>query len=209
MSARSTAAPLWLAAALVPMIASQLVRLHQTDPAAWCFYDYAGRIGALAVLLAIPSARAVAFQRQQMPASQWGAALTIVVGLALAFLFFEKWLRPTINAAIPGTALGVYPVLHGWLYVFDLVVGLALAAYHEEIVFRRVARQVFQRWLGDGYAMVIATSLLFAAYHWWSGIGNICSAFLVGVGLMLAYRRLGALWPVVLAHYLMDITAFI
>src|SRR4029078_9443315 len=209
MPTRYTAAPLWLAAALIPMIASQLVRLHQTDLATWYFCDYAGRIGALAVLLAMPSARAVAFQRQQMPASQWGAALTIVVGLVLANFFFEKWLTPTINAAIPGTALGMYPVSHGWLYVFDLIVGLVLVAYHEEIVFRRVARHVFQKWLGDGYAMIVATSLLFAAYHWWAGIGNICFAFLLGVGLMLAYKRLGALWPVMLAHYLMDIAAFI
>jgi len=103
----------------------------------------------------------------------------------------------------------MYPVSHGWLYAFDLIVGLVLVAYHEEIVFRRVARHVFQKWLGDGYAMIVATSLLFAAYHWWSGIGNICSAFLLGVGLMLAYKRLGALWPVMLAHYLMDIAAFI
>src|SRR5438067_1769428 len=99
MSARSAAAPLWLAAALVPMIASQLVRLHQIDPAAWCFCDYAGRIGALAVLLAMPSARAVAFQHQQMPASQWDATLKIVIGLVLANFFFVKWLTPTINAA--------------------------------------------------------------------------------------------------------------
>jgi uncharacterized protein len=56
--------------------------------------------------------------------------------------------------------------------------------------------------------MVVVTSLLFAAYHWWSGIGNICSTFLLGVVLMLAYRRLGTLWPVVLAHYFMDIAAF-
>jgi len=144
-----------------------------------------------------------------MPASQWGVVLKIIVGLVLANFLFVKWLTPTINAAIPGTALGLYPVPHGWLYAFDLVVGLALVAYHEEILFRRVARHVCQTWLGDGLAMIVATSVLFAAYHWWSGIGNICSAFLLGVGLMFAYRRLGALWPVVLAHYFMDIAAFV
>jgi membrane protease YdiL (CAAX protease family) len=48
--------------------------------------------------------------------------------------------------------------------------------------------------------MIVVTSLFFAAYHWPSGIGNICVAFLLGVGLMLGYRRLESLWPVVLAH---------
>ena len=92
---------------------------------------------------------------------------------------------------------------------FDFIVGLAIVAYHEEIVFRRMARHAFLPLLGDGVAMVMVTSLLFAAYHWWSGIGNITVAFLLGIALMLAYQRLKVLWPVVTAHYLMDVVAFI
>jgi membrane protease YdiL (CAAX protease family) len=57
--------------------------------------------------------------------------------------------------------------------------------------------------------MVMMTSLLFAAYHWWSGIGNITVVFLLGIALMLVYRSLNALWPVVVAHYLIDVVAFI
>jgi hypothetical protein len=49
---------------------------------------------------------------------------------------------------------------------------------------------------------------LFGAYHWWTGIGNIVEAVLIGVLLMLFYRRSGALWPVVLARYLTDIVDF-
>jgi hypothetical protein len=44
-------------AALVPMVVSQIVRLEQSDPATWISWDYAGRVGALAVLGAIASAR--------------------------------------------------------------------------------------------------------------------------------------------------------
>jgi uncharacterized protein len=86
---------------------------------------------ALAVLLAIPLARAVAFQHEQLPTSQWEVALKIVVGLVLANFFLGMSFTRMINSAIPATALGVYPVPHGWLYAFDLVVGLALVAYHE------------------------------------------------------------------------------
>jgi uncharacterized protein len=53
-----------------------------------------------------------------------------------------------------------------------------------------------------------AGSILFGAYHWWTGIGNIVEAVLIGVLLMLFYRRSGALWPVVFAHYLTDIVDF-
>ena len=90
----------------------------------------------------------------------------------------------------------------------DAVFGLALVAYSEEIVFRRCARHLFQIYLNDGYAMVVVTSILFGAYHWWTGIGNIIEAVLIGILLMLFYRRSAALWPVVLGHYVTDIVDF-
>lgn len=207
---RALVAPLlWLAAALAPMVASQLMRLAQTDAMAWLFWDYMSRLGALAVLVAIPSARLVAFQHEELRPPQWDSALKIVIGLVLAHYLFSGWLASLINALIPGTILGTYPILQGSLHVFDLIAGIALAAYHEEIVFRRVARYAFKPSLGDGPMMVFVTSLLFGAYHWWSGIGNITGAFLCGIALMLAYQRLQALWPLVVAHYLMDLAAFI
>jgi membrane protease YdiL (CAAX protease family) len=56
--------------------------------------------------------------------------------------------------------------------------------------------------------LVIATSVLFAAYHWWTGFGNVVEAFVMGILLMLFYRRSVALWPVVLGHYLTDFVDF-
>jgi membrane protease YdiL (CAAX protease family) len=81
-------------------------------------------------------------------------------------------------------------------------------AYSEEIVFRRCARSAFQGYFKDDWVLVVVSSLLFGAYHWWTGIGNIAEAVLIGVLLMLFYRRSIALWPVVLAHYLTDIVDF-
>jgi hypothetical protein len=66
MVGRVIPAPLWFVAALVPMVVSQLVRLQQSDLAAWIFWDYAGRLGALAVLGAIPAARKVAFRHERL-----------------------------------------------------------------------------------------------------------------------------------------------
>ena len=42
MSLRAIPARVWFVAALVPMVASQIVRLQQSDPATWMFWDYAG-----------------------------------------------------------------------------------------------------------------------------------------------------------------------
>ena len=75
-------------------------------------------------------------------------------------------------------------------------------------MFRRCALHLFRICLNDGYVLVVVTSILFGAYHWWTGIGNIVEAALMGALLMLFYRRSAALWPVVLAHYFTDVVDF-
>jgi membrane protease YdiL (CAAX protease family) len=139
--------------------------------------------------------------------TRWEAAFWIL-GIVLVDHYLCGWIRRTINMALPATLLGAYPEPHGWLQIVDDVFGLALVAYSEEMVFRRCAHHLFKTYLGDGRALVAVTSLLFGAYHWWTGIGNIVEAVIMGILLMLLYRRSGALWPVVLGHYLTDIVDF-
>ena len=137
----------------------------------------------------------------------WKVALWIA-GIVVADHYLGGWARRTINTALPASVLGVYPQPSGWLHLLDVVFGLVLVAYNEEIVFRRCARHLFQFSLGDGYLLLFVTSLLFGAYHWWTGVGGIVEAAMMGVLLMLFFRRSGALWPVVLGHYLTDIVDF-
>jgi hypothetical protein len=207
MSPRAIPAPVWFVAALIPMVASQILRLQQSDPETWIIWDYAGRLGTLAMLAAIPSARTVAFRWERLRIVLWQAALWIV-GMVLADHYLGGWLRRTINAALPATVLGTYPRLGGWLYFVDVVFGIALVAYSEEIVFRRCARRVLSIYMADGHALVIVTSLLFGAYHWWTGVGSIAEVVMMGILLMLFFQRSAALWPVVLGHYLTDIVEF-
>jgi len=116
-------------------------------------------------------------------------------------------MRRTLNAALPATVRGAYPRPSGWLYAVDIAFGLALVAFSEEMLFRRCAHYAFQNY-ASGRRLVVATSLLFGAYHWWAGVGEIVEASAIGVLLMAFYRRSGALWPVVLGHYLTDIADF-
>jgi len=207
MSPRVIPGPIWFAAALVPMVASQIVRLHQHDPETWIFWDYAGRLGGLSILAAIPSARAVAFRWERRRMVLWKVVFWIA-SIVAADHYLGGWARRTINTALAATVLGVYPQPSGWLYLVDVVFGLALVAYSEEIVFRRCAGHVFQNYLGNSHLLVFVTSLLFGAYHWWTGIGNIVEATMIGVLLMLFLQRSEALWPVVLGHYLTDVVDF-
>jgi hypothetical protein len=196
----------WFGAVLIAMVTSQIVRLHQPDAGSWIFWDYAGRLTALAMLAAIPAARAVAFRWDKRQASLWEITLW-TVGICFVDRLCQ-WLTHFLDRAFPATVLGVYPRPSGWLYFIDLAFGLALVAISEEIVFRRCIGHVLQPYLGDGAVAVIAASLLFGCYHWWTGLGNVVSATIIGTLLMLMLKRSVALWPVALAHYLVDIIAF-
>jgi hypothetical protein len=102
MSHRAIPVPVWFVAVLVPMVVSQIVRLEQSDAATWIFCDYAGRLGALAVLGAIPSAQTVAFRAKRLRMSRWEAGIW-VVGIVLVDHYLCGWIRRTINTALPAT----------------------------------------------------------------------------------------------------------
>ena len=121
---RSIARPLiWsFVIALMALVASQVMRLHQHQAASWLLWDYAGRIAALTVLAALPSARVAAFQISKRQISLFEIVLWIV-GICLIG-GFGQWPRHLINAAFPATVLGAYPHPTGWLNAFDLVFGL-------------------------------------------------------------------------------------
>jgi membrane protease YdiL (CAAX protease family) len=122
--------------------------------------------------------------------------------------FTHEPLWRAIEASLPDIRAGYVPGTTGGHYLIDLTFGLLLVAVHEEIFFRRVARVVL-RPLGDGWAMVGVSSVIFALFHWWSGLPNMILVAVAGAFLMLLYRRAGALWPAVLAHYLMDFWIFV
>jgi membrane protease YdiL (CAAX protease family) len=190
-----------------PLIGSQLFRLAQTDRLAWLAWDYAGRMAALALLHALPSAREVAFANEPRR-TEWLATLGWVLALVALYRLVHVWIKPGVEMLVPGTKLGLYPDIRGMLRLFDTTLGLLLVAFSEETVFRRCARAVLRPHLGDGWAMVFVSALLFGSYHWWTGLPNIAAAFLFGVLAMLFYRRCAALWPVVVAHYLVDFDMF-
>jgi hypothetical protein len=203
----SRAFPIWFILAFLPMLVSQIIRLQQDTALAWLLCDYAGRLGTLLILFSIPQARVVAFRTQALRTSWWETTLWII-GMPLFSFTIEHWISSGINGWIPNTALGRYPEAEGGLWLFDVTVGVALVAFHEEILFRRCARAVFGPMVGDGAWMVILTSLLFAAYHWWTGLGNIAAVFIFGLYAMLFLRRTGAIWPLVVGHFLTDAIAF-
>jgi uncharacterized protein len=109
----------WTIAAICLDVLSQVIRLQQTDPTAWLFWDYAGRLGVLAVLAADPAVRRVVYRRERLKIS-----LAIVINwcLLLIPISWATWIAAQIYSAyLPPFRLGAYPRPEGWLLIFDLI----------------------------------------------------------------------------------------
>ena len=121
------------------MVASQVLRLRHLDAGGWLFWDYAGRLGGLAVLAAAVWPVAFRSETLRMP---WMQVALWVLGIVVVDHSLGGWIRTTGNHLFPSTVLGHYPLSIGWLHWFDIVFGLGLDTYTEEVVFRRCARHV-------------------------------------------------------------------
>jgi membrane protease YdiL (CAAX protease family) len=195
----------WTIAAIGLNVLFQIIRLQQTDPSAWLFWDYAGRLAVLAVLAVDPAVRAAVYRRERLKIS---LAIVINWGLLLIPISIGSWVAGHIYSAfLPQLRLGYYPRPDGWLLLFDLTAGIALTAFHEEILFRRAIRKALAD-LGDGRAMALVSAILFGGFHWWTGVPNMICAGVFGYVAMRIYARSGALWPLVVIHYLADLWAF-
>lgn len=194
---------LWCyAIAVLAMLPTQIFRLYQTEALPWLLADYAGRVLAISVIL-LHGAGQWCFRRQDRLRVDPLEAFLWIAGLVL--LFTATPLDRVFAGILPETALGAYPRPGGWLYLFDLTFGIALVALHEELVFRRLGYHALRSVIASEVGIAIASALFFAAYHWWTGIGNMILVATYGLVAMPCYRRTGTLWPIGIAHYLLDV----
>jgi membrane protease YdiL (CAAX protease family) len=194
----------WFGFILAVTVCFQIARLAQDDPLSWVAFDYLMRAVALVLLAFYPGSHLV-FCRESLRLGP-RALLLWLFGIGTASYVLVE-VGAVVAHALPRTQLGFYPDLRGSIRFLDLTFGLALVAVHEELFFRRFARIAFAR-LGDGVSTIVATSLIFGFYHWWTGLPNGLVATMIGALLMLLYRKAGALWPAVLVHYVIDLLAF-
>ena len=68
------------------------------------------------------------------------------------------------------------------------------------------------RWRQSGWhpgAAIVVSALIRASYHLYQGFGGFISNLVFGLLLGWLYQRTRRLWPLVIAHTVIDITAFV
>lgn len=132
-----------------------------------------------------------------------GTGLAVVIGipgLALYFAAREMGLNTTVVAAdLPAQ----------WWAVPVLILSAAQNAILEEVVVVGYL-MTRMRQMGNGVvATIAASSILRGSYHLYQGFGGFVGNAVMGVIFALWYRRTGRIGPLIVAHTLLDIVAFV
>lgn len=133
----------------------------------------------------------------------WGAVVAAVVGGAGLGLYLGARAAGFNLTVVPTSLPGV------WWRIPVLVAAAAQNAVLEEVVVvGYVLRRLGQLGWSPG-AAVAASSVLRGAYHLYQGVGGMVGNVAMGVLFCAVYRRSGRVGPLVVAHTLIDVVAFV
>ncbi|MFE9250672.1 CPBP family intramembrane glutamic endopeptidase [Streptomyces sp. NPDC007088] len=132
-----------------------------------------------------------------------GALVAAVVGsVGIAFYLAARGLGFNLTV-VPESLPGVW-----WKYPVLVLSAVQNAVLEEVIVVGYLLRRLGQ--LGwTPTAALIGSSVLRGSYHLYQGIGGFLGNLAMGVLFVLLYRRWGRVGPLVAAHSLLDIGAFV
>lgn len=130
-------------------------------------------------------------------------ALLVVIGVpGLALYALGRALGLTV-------AVQASPLDAAWYTVPLLVLSALRAGLLEEVILLGYLFDRLRR-LGWGWwPIILASAGLRAAYHAYQGFGPLVGNFAMGVVFGWCYRRWGRVMPLVIAHTLIDIIAFV
>ncbi len=150
------------------------------------------------------SLRALGFDRTRpWPDLARGAGIAAVIGsTGIAFYLAARGLGFNLTV-VPEALPDVW-----WKYPVLILSALQNAILEEVIVVGYLLRRLGQLDWTPGTARV-ASAVLRGSYHLYQGIGGFLGNMVMGVVFVLLYRRWGRVGPLVVAHSLLDIGAFV
>ncbi|QEW04886.1 CPBP family intramembrane glutamic endopeptidase [Microbacterium lushaniae] len=101
------------------------------------------------------------------------------------------------------------PLDSAWWVVPLLVLSALRAGLTEEVIFLGYLFDRLRRLGWSWWGIILATAALRGAYHAYQGVGAIVGNFAMGLVFGWCYRRWGRVMPLVVAHTLIDIVAFV
>ncbi|MEW2547732.1 CPBP family intramembrane glutamic endopeptidase [Streptomyces sp. NPDC047002] len=150
------------------------------------------------------SLRAIGFDRRRPGFDLgWGAAIAACVGgVGIVFYLFAQGSGANLTV-VPESLPDVW-----WKYPVLVVSAVQNAVLEEVVVVGYLLRRL-DRLGWTPVAALAGSAVLRGSYHLYQGLGGFAGNLAMGVVFVLLYRRWGRVGPLVVAHSLMDIGAFV
>lgn len=133
----------------------------------------------------------------------WGFGIAACIGIpGLGFYLLAKSMG--INTTVAAANLA-----DNWWTIPMLVIAAFANAIVEEVV---MVGYLFVRWAQTGWSVltiVAVSALVRGSYHLYQGWGGFIGNVLMGIGFGLFFVKTRRVWPLVLAHGLIDVVAFV
>lgn len=183
----------------------QSVTLHQ-QVAANPTLDFAFQLVSVTVLAAYGALAVYLLRRVprwRRGDSLWGVGLATLIGLPGLGLYVAAvhfgWSKEVVPASFDDAAWQI-PVL---------LLSAAATAWAEEIVVVGYLVTRLRQCRVPAVVTLIASSVLRASYHLYQGVSAGFGNLAMGLIFAYFYHRTGRIWPLIVAHFLIDAVAFV
>lgn len=133
----------------------------------------------------------------------WGALLAAVIGLpGLGVYFLGRELGVTADVVASDLSA------HWWTVPVLVLSALQNSLLEEVVVVGYLFTRLRQLTWGPA-AVVVVCALLRGSYHLYQGLGQGLGNVAMGLLLGWFYLRTGRLWPLIVAHTILDVVAFV
>lgn len=132
-----------------------------------------------------------------------GVLLIVVIGVpGLALYVAGRMLGVTVGVVAS-------PLDAAWYTVPLLLLAAARAGLTEEVIFLGYLFDRLRRLGWNWWTIILVTAGIRGAYHAYQGVGSIIGNIAMGIVFGWCYRRWGRVMPLVVAHTLIDVIAFV
>jgi membrane protease YdiL (CAAX protease family) len=151
-----------------------------------------------------PGLRAIGFDLRQPGFDLgWGALVAAAIGGSGLLLYLGAHAAGANLTVVPESLPDVW-----WKIPVLILSAVQNSVLEEVIVVGYLLRRLGQLGWGPAAAL-LASSLLRGTYHLYQGLGGFAGNVVMGVIFVWLYRRWGRVMPLVVAHALIDIVAFV